>query len=66
MIPVQFVYYFIIVMLQKCLLLSGLRIKFLLPEVLFLAYPKTSRKPVLYAFIKTLGKPDMGLLTKKN
>ena len=39
--------------------------RFLLPEVPFLAYPKTPRITVLHAFVKTLGSPEMGLLERE-
>ena len=62
---VQFGDHFVIVMWQKYILQRGLRKRFLLTEVPFLAYPKLSRIPGLHTVIKTLGVPEMGLPATK-
>ena len=54
--------HFIIVKWPKYILFSGLRIKFGLLKVLFLAYQQMSELPDLYAFFKSLVKPETGLL----
>ena len=62
---VQFGDHFVIVMWQKYILQRGLRKRFLLTEVPFLAYPKLSRIPVLHAGINKFGMLEIRLLATK-